>query len=117
MTLYTIRTIELLREFIEHNPDPCSYDHHGYCQEHGGDAPCHVERATELLSDWPKFQNVTSLLGFVRDRMPNVQWSQDSYNDTIILYTNLMYIDNASEPGPKIAGLYDRDYAGEQGWL
>lgn len=37
----------LIGEFID--PDPCSYDHHGYCQAHGLDpAPCPHQRAKEL---------------------------------------------------------------------
>jgi hypothetical protein len=41
-----------LYEFVEGEGDPCRFDHHGYCQEHGyfgepGD--CHVRRGRELL--------------------------------------------------------------------
>ncbi|MFI2663382.1 hypothetical protein [Micromonospora carbonacea] len=36
------------------DPDPCSFDHHGYCQAHAWfetDPPCPHERAKKLLAD------------------------------------------------------------------
>ena len=33
------------------DPDPCEYDHHGYCQAHSLDErPCPHERAAELTT-------------------------------------------------------------------
>ena len=43
--------VELLRDFTD--PDPCSFDHHGYCQAHGwltGERPCPHDRAKRLLA-------------------------------------------------------------------
>lgn len=108
--------MELLREFVD-CVDHCSYDHHGYCQEHGGEAPCHVERAMDMVNNYPKFLSVQALLDHVSDRMPNVEWDQNKFDKTVTLHTHLIYIDNTSEPGPKIAGLYDYDYAAQKGWL
>lgn len=42
----------LLREQVEGDTNPCRYDHHGYCQEHGyfGDpGSCGVRDAREAL--------------------------------------------------------------------
>lgn len=40
--------VELIRELAD--PDPCHYDHHGYCQAHSGhERPCPHERARDLL--------------------------------------------------------------------
>jgi hypothetical protein len=43
---------ELLQDLID--PDPCSFDHHGYCQAHGwmSTSPrCPHARAKELLGE------------------------------------------------------------------
>ena len=40
----------LVEDFLD--PDPCSYDHHGYCQAHGWfetEPPCPHKRARALL--------------------------------------------------------------------
>jgi hypothetical protein len=42
----------ILRDFVIHESDPCSFDHHGYCQEHGyfGEpGECHVRAGREAL--------------------------------------------------------------------
>ncbi len=42
--------LDLVRDFVD--PDPCSFDHHGYCQAHGwtGTTPrCPHARAKEML--------------------------------------------------------------------
>lgn len=43
----------LLLNFVEYEGDPCSFDHNGFCQEHGwfGDNPgdCNVRWAREEL--------------------------------------------------------------------
>lgn len=42
----------LVRDFID--PDPCSFDHHGYCQTHGWfdtDPACPHGRAKRLLDE------------------------------------------------------------------
>ena len=45
--------ISILRELVDENP--CSFDHHGNCQEHGwtnyGEGLCPHERAKRLLFD------------------------------------------------------------------
>jgi hypothetical protein len=43
--------VELVRDFLD--PDPCSFDHHGYCQAHSwlcGGTPCPHGRAREVLA-------------------------------------------------------------------
>ncbi|MGQ4393741.1 hypothetical protein ACN6K5_003527 [Streptomyces violaceoruber] len=49
----TATLLELLRDFLD--PDPCSFDHHGYCQAHGylGGEPmsCPHGRAKKLLAE------------------------------------------------------------------
>lgn len=48
--LYGAKARELLRRFVEHEDQPCRFDHHGYCQEHGTDEPpCAVRVARQLL--------------------------------------------------------------------
>lgn len=43
--------VDLLREFIEPQTEPCWYDHHGYCQAHWlHEKPCPVERALDYLA-------------------------------------------------------------------
>ena len=45
------RAIELLHAFADHEDRPCSFDHHGYCQEHddfSGDG-CAIAKARALL--------------------------------------------------------------------
>ena len=45
------RAIELLHAFADHEDQPCSFDHHGYCQEHddfSGDG-CKIAKARALL--------------------------------------------------------------------
>ena len=42
--------LELIRDFLD--PDPCYYDHHGYCQAHGWcdtDPACPHARARKML--------------------------------------------------------------------
>lgn len=40
--------LEMIAEFVD--PDPCSYDHHCYCQAHSlHEKPCPHERAQALL--------------------------------------------------------------------
>jgi hypothetical protein len=44
--------LELVRDFLD--PDPCWFDHHGYCQAHGWfdtDPACPHGRARRLLDD------------------------------------------------------------------
>jgi len=42
--------IDLITELLQPFPDPCHYDHHGYCQEHFlHERPCPFERAKEWL--------------------------------------------------------------------
>ncbi|MEU8829312.1 hypothetical protein [Streptomyces sp900116325] len=44
--------LELLRELVD--PDPCYFDHHGYCQAHGWmtvEPACPHARTKELLAD------------------------------------------------------------------
>jgi hypothetical protein len=46
------RALELLRGLVEPESDPCSFDHHGYCQAHGwfGEpGECGVREARQLL--------------------------------------------------------------------
>jgi len=46
------RMAELLRGLVEAETDPCTYDHHGYCQAHGwfGEpGECYTREARELL--------------------------------------------------------------------
>ncbi|MER7801211.1 hypothetical protein ABTX71_12860 [Streptomyces parvulus] len=49
----TATLLELVRDFLD--PDPCTFDHHGYCQAHGylGGEPmsCPHGRAKELLAE------------------------------------------------------------------
>jgi hypothetical protein len=41
---------QLLLDLVEHEDDPCSYDHHGYCQTHGpGEIPCTIATARQFL--------------------------------------------------------------------
>lgn len=43
--------VDVLRELSEVEDQPCRYDHHGYCQEHGWfetDPPCAIKRAREI---------------------------------------------------------------------
>jgi hypothetical protein len=42
---------EILFDFAESEPEPCRFDHHGYCQEHGWLAPgeCRVARAKRVI--------------------------------------------------------------------
>lgn len=51
--------LELVREFID--PDPCEFDHHGYCQAHGypGGEPlsCPHGRAKRLLNETKEARN------------------------------------------------------------
>lgn len=49
----------LLREVTAAEIDaghPCSFDHHGYCQEHGGahpeDGGCHIPRVKVALENY-----------------------------------------------------------------
>lgn len=40
--------VSILRDLLD--PDPCWYDHHGYCQAHSlHERPCPHERARDLL--------------------------------------------------------------------
>lgn len=39
----------LLHRFVDHEDDPCRFDHHGDCQEHGSSGPCQVAEARRLL--------------------------------------------------------------------
>ncbi len=42
--------LDLVRDFVD--PDPCSFDHHGYCQAHGWldtEPRCPHARAKEML--------------------------------------------------------------------
>lgn len=43
--------IEVLQECVGHETEPCSFDHHGYCQEHVylQEGECHVARGRRLL--------------------------------------------------------------------
>lgn len=44
----------LIADFVD--PDPCYYDHHGYCQAHGWtdtEPRCPHARAKELLAQQP----------------------------------------------------------------
>lgn len=48
------RIVDLLRDLTD--PDPCTFDHHGYCQAHGWMATeprCPHARAKEMLGDAP----------------------------------------------------------------
>lgn len=43
---------EILRGLVESEDQPCSFDHHGHCQEHGwfGEpGECYTRKARELL--------------------------------------------------------------------
>lgn len=44
--------LKIIRDLVEHEDTGCSYDHHGYCQEHGyfeTDPPCSIARGRALL--------------------------------------------------------------------
>lgn len=43
--------IQVLQDCVGHETAPCSFDHHGYCQEHGylQEGECHVARGRRLL--------------------------------------------------------------------
>jgi hypothetical protein len=48
----TAELLELLADFVD--PDPCSYDHHGYCQAHWWfetDPACPHARAKALIGE------------------------------------------------------------------
>jgi hypothetical protein len=42
----------LLGHFVDHEDEPCRFDHHGACQEHGGSSlrRCDVAAGRELLA-------------------------------------------------------------------
>ena len=55
MTEYISKEVALealLHAFVDHEDQPCSLDHHGYCQEHDSfsEGRCKVAEARELLS-------------------------------------------------------------------
>ncbi|MDE1867089.1 MAG: hypothetical protein KGI08_05200 [Thaumarchaeota archaeon] len=39
--------VGILKRFVDN--EPCSFDHHGYCQTHGVTMPCINEQAKQLL--------------------------------------------------------------------
>lgn len=44
--------VQMLLELVEDESEPCSFDHHGYCQEHGWfatDPACVYRRARKVL--------------------------------------------------------------------
>lgn len=46
----------IVRDLSEHEDQPCQFDHHGYCQEHGWletDPPCPIPRARAALGLLP----------------------------------------------------------------
>lgn len=42
-----------LRDLVDHEDEPCRFDHHGYCQEHTLTKPCAVAVARALLDAGP----------------------------------------------------------------
>lgn len=41
----------ILLDFVEGEDQPCRFDHHGYCQEHGwfGEDECYIARGRRAL--------------------------------------------------------------------
>jgi len=38
-----------IRGLVEHEDEPCWYDHHGYCQAHAIDLPCAIAVGRKLI--------------------------------------------------------------------